>query len=64
MHAWTLRPENQFLPASLKAQPASNAALRGNAQADMEDFLSAGIDGVFTDDPAVGMQTMQRMGLR
>lgn len=30
----------------------------------MEDFLSAGIDGVFTDDPAVGMQTMQRMGLR
>ncbi|WP_082669838.1 glycerophosphodiester phosphodiesterase [Comamonas kerstersii] len=64
VHAWTLRPENQFLPASLKAQPASNAALRGNAQADMEDFLSAGIDGVFTDDPAVGMQTMQRMGLR
>lgn len=64
VHAWTLRPENQFLPASLKAQPASNGALRGNAQADMEDFLRSGIDGVFTDDPAVGMQVMQRLKLR
>lgn len=54
VHPWTLRPENAFLPQSLKSAPVDDGARRGNARADMDDFLRAGIDGIFTDDPAVG----------
>ena len=54
VHPWTLRPENAFLPQSLKSSPVEDGARRGNARADMDDFLRAGIDGIFTDDPAVG----------
>lgn len=64
VHAWTLRPENAFLPASLQVRPLANGALRGHAQVDMEDFVRSGIDGVFTDDPALGMQVLQRLGWR
>ena len=54
VHPWTLRPENAFLPLSLKSPPAQDGARRGNARADMDDFLRTGIDGIFTDDPSVG----------
>ena len=54
VHVWTLRPENAFLPAALKAHPVENGATRGNVAADFESFLRTGIDGIFTDDPAVG----------
>ncbi|CAB5706151.1 Glycerophosphoryl diester phosphodiesterase precursor [Delftia tsuruhatensis] len=54
VHPWTLRPENAFLPQSLKSAPVGDGARRGNARADMDDFLRAGIDGIFTDDPSVG----------
>lgn len=59
VHVWTLRPENAFLPASLKAHPVENGATRGNAAADFEAFLRTGVDGVFTDDPAVGRTAIQ-----
>ncbi len=54
VHPWTLRPENAFLPLSLKSPPAQDGTRRGNARADMDDFLRTGIDGIFTDDPSVG----------
>lgn len=54
VHTWTLRPENPFLPVSLRAAPASSPSQRGNAQAEITAYLNAGIDGFFTDDPAVG----------
>ena len=54
VHVWTLRPENAFLPTALKAHPVENGATRGNAAADFEAFLRTGVDGIFTDDPAVG----------
>lgn len=54
VHAWTLRPENAFLPASLKSAPVGDGQLRGNAAADMQDFVRSGVDGIFTDDPAIG----------
>ncbi|MOA32882.1 Glycerophosphoryl diester phosphodiesterase family protein [compost metagenome] len=58
VHVWTLRPENAFLPAQLKSAPAANGAQRGNARADMDAFLRTGIDGVFTDDPAIGREAI------
>lgn len=54
VHTWTLRPENPFLPVSLRAAPATSPSQRGNAQAEVNAYLNAGIDGFFTDDPAVG----------
>ncbi|KFI05815.1 glycerophosphodiester phosphodiesterase [Massilia sp. BSC265] len=54
VHTWTLRPENPFLPVSLRAAPATSPSGRGNAAAEIRAYLDAGIDGFFTDDPAVG----------
>lgn len=54
VHPWTLRPENAFLPARLRKEPVADATRRGDARAEMDAFLATGIDGIFTDDPAVG----------
>lgn len=59
VHIWTLRPENAFLPAGLKKAPASDATLRGDSVAEITAYLRAGIDGFFTDDPAVGRAAVQ-----
>lgn len=50
VHAWTVRPENAFLPAPLKGQGGD--AARGNAAALMDMLEVAGVTGVFTDEPA------------
>ena len=54
VHAWTFRPENPFLPVSLRAPDVNSPSQRGNLVAEIEAYLDAGIDGFFTDDPAVG----------
>lgn len=54
VHTWTLRPENPFLPVSLRAAPLTSLSQRGNSTAEILAYLNAGIDGFFTDDPAVG----------
>lgn len=41
VHAWTFRREDIFLPSNLRGQP----------ERELERFLAAGIDGVFTDFP-------------
>jgi len=53
VHVYTLRAENQFLPAELRrgASPAASGDLAGEA----ERFLAAGVDGFFTDNPATGV---------
>ncbi|MNV92353.1 glycerophosphodiester phosphodiesterase [compost metagenome] len=61
VHVWTLRPENAFLPERLKGQPVAQASQRGDARADMDAFLRTGIDGVFTDDPAIGRAAINAM---
>ena len=54
VHTWTLRPENPFLPVSLRRPDVSSVSQRGDAVAEINAYLKAGIDGFFTDDPAVG----------
>lgn len=54
LHIWTLRPENNFLPASLKKAPTTDPTVRGDSITEIQTFLKAGVDGFFTDDPAVG----------
>lgn len=59
VHIWTLRPENSFLPASLRKAPASDATARGDSIAEITAYLRAGVDGFFTDDSAVGRAAVQ-----
>lgn len=58
MHIWTLRPENSFLPASFKKAPVADATVRGDSAGEITAYLRAGVDGIFTDDPAVGRQAV------
>lgn len=53
VHAWTFRAENEFLPDELKIgkSPAAHGDLRG----EIARYLAAGIDGFFTDFPAIGV---------
>ena len=53
LHPWTFRAENRFLPRELRrgAAPADP----GDLVAEIVTFLSAGIDGFFTDQPDLGV---------
>jgi glycerophosphoryl diester phosphodiesterase len=54
VHVWTFRAENEFLPADLKI--GSAAADHGNLVGEIERYISRGIDGFFTDFPAIGVR--------
>ena len=58
VHTWTLRPENPFLPPSLRLPDVASLTQRGNSVAEITAYLNAGIDGFFTDDPAVGQMAV------
>lgn len=53
VHVWTFRAENEFLPSDLKIgdQPGAH----GSLDVEIERYLSRGIDGFFTDFPAIGV---------
>ena len=53
VHVWTLRAENEFLPAELRR--GADAAARGDLPGEVSLFLRAGVDGYFTDHPAIGV---------
>jgi glycerophosphoryl diester phosphodiesterase len=54
VHTWTFRPENPFLPTSMRAPDVTSPSQRGDAVAEITAYLKAGIDGFMTDDPALG----------
>jgi len=54
VHVWTFRAENEFLPDDLKI--GSDPAGHGNLEGEIERYLARGIDGFFTDFPAVGVR--------
>jgi len=58
VHPYTFRPENAFLPRSLHAP--GNDATRNPAGMirEVQMFIDAGIDGFFTDDPALGRRAV------
>jgi len=58
VHTWTFRPENPFLPMSLRGPNPASPSERGDSVAEIAAYLKAGIDGFFTDDPAVGRQAV------
>lgn len=56
VHAWTVRPENHFLPPALRrgTDPAAHGDLAGLVQA----LDAAGVDGVFTDAPRETLESL------
>jgi len=56
VHPWTVRAENYFLPAALRRGDAAAAdylAQPGDASAVFKALYAAGVDGVFSDFPAL-----------
>ena len=51
---WTFRAENAFLPAPLRS--GDRAAEHGDLGGELARFLSAAIDGFFTDQPDLGVR--------
>jgi glycerophosphoryl diester phosphodiesterase len=58
VHPWTFRAENRFLPSDLRLGGAPDA--RGRAVDELRAFLAAGVDGVFTDQPDVGIAAREK----
>ncbi len=54
VHPWTFRAENHFLPANLRS--SGDPTQYGDLAAEISAFLEAGVDGFFTDHPALGKQ--------
>jgi glycerophosphoryl diester phosphodiesterase len=54
VHVWTFRAENEFLPDDLKIGVAP--AAHGDLPGEIERYLRRGIDGFFTDFPAIGVR--------
>lgn len=56
VHVWTLRAENRFLPVDLRRGP--DPAAPGDLLAEARAFLGAGVDGLITDHPEVGVLSL------
>ncbi len=60
VHTWTFRPENQFLAADFQDSAGPNARNPAGSVAEIRRYLQTGLDGFFTDDPALGRQAAAR----
>lgn len=58
VHSWTFRPENVFLPAPLKTAGTDSTRHEAGSISEIQKYLEAGLDGFFTDDPAVGRRAV------
>ncbi|MBY0283569.1 MAG: glycerophosphodiester phosphodiesterase [Sphingomonas sp.] len=53
LHPWTFRAENAFLPAGLRV--GTDPAAHGQVEAEIRTYIGFGVDGFFTDFPAIGV---------
>ena len=60
VHVWTFRAENEFLPPDLQVGTAASG--HGRLDAEIRRYLERGIDGFFTDHPAVGVAARDGFG--
>ena len=58
VHPWTFRRENYFLPLTLKS--GINPAAYGDLESEIRAFLDAGVDGIFSDNPAQAVAATKR----
>lgn len=54
VHVWTFRAENEFLPEDLRV--GSSPGDHGDLGREIARYLDRGIDGFFTDFPAIGVR--------
>jgi glycerophosphoryl diester phosphodiesterase len=54
IHVWTMRAENEFLPAALRS--AGGAAAHGHLDREIHALLDAGITGFFSDHPDLAVR--------
>lgn len=59
VHPYTFRPENNFLAESLKCSLKADERCESGSIKEMQLYFKAGVDGVFTDDPAIGRKAVQ-----
>ena len=59
---WTFRPENRFLAADFKGGGGDAARSPEGSVAEIRRYLATGIDGFFTDDPALGRRAVDGNG--
>ena len=59
VHPYTFRRENSFLPRELRSSDV--AAEPGNLKAEIRQFFALGVDGVFTDNPDIGVAARRSM---
>lgn len=55
---WTFRPENHFLAADFRDAASESARNGVGSVAEIRRYLATGIDGFFTDDPALGREAV------
>ena len=60
VHTWTFRPENLFLAGDFKDGQGEAARNVAGSVAEIRRYVAAGIDGFFTDDPAIGRQALSQ----
>lgn len=58
VHAYTLRPENAYLPAPLRSAGGDSA--HGDAMTLIGMLEAAGVDGIFHDAPALGVKAREK----
>ena len=59
VHPYTFRPENNYLADTLKCSSKADERCPTGSIKEMQLYFKAGVDGVFTDDPALGRQAVQ-----
>ncbi len=57
---YTFRPENQFLAADFRNDAGANARNADGSVAEIRRYIAAGLDGFFTDDPALGRRAVDQ----
>ena len=60
VHGWTFRAENIFLPNEFDS--SSNPAEAGNLKGQIQAFTALGMDGLFTDQPDIGVSAVPEPG--
>lgn len=58
VHPYTFRPENSFLPKALQTGGDEATRSPSGMVRELDAFIAAGVDGFFTDDPALGRRAV------
>jgi glycerophosphoryl diester phosphodiesterase len=61
LRVWTFRPENHFLATDFRSTDGDDARNTAGSIAEIKRYLATGIDGLFTDDPALGRAAIDAM---